>query len=408
MSNDNWTNISLEQQVSDGPFDASCYGTSHSDVSVDVSIRIYAVATLIFVVVGLIGNVLSMLVFSSRDMQTVSSNVYLLTLAASDSVYLVSVFLSKTLTTLRCWYFPETEADIVNRSTVACVAMQYLSDLFSDYSTCLILAFTIERAIAVFRPTRFKELCTVSRARGACALIFIVVSGTIAPYHVVSIGIWPGYDYCAILTEYEQMFYVLYVVEMILYRLVPVVVIATLNALIIYRVLRLARAKRQRQILGAGSASSHAADGAAGSSRRIANRKSESSTVVVATTRNRQQHHAEDRNLQLTIILILVSTSYVLAYIPVLIHFVMYKIHLSQVIDVPKNTMAIVGNYSKALYVAGFAINFFLYTVSGRVFRDQLIKIVCQCCMSHFRSNGASKSGAATRATRVSLPLNHL
>ena len=42
--------------------------------------------------------------------------------------------------------------------------------------------------------------------------------------------------------------------------------------------------------------------------------------------------------------------------------------------------MTIVGNYSKALYVAGFAINFFLYTMSGRVFRDQLKKIVCCCC----------------------------
>jgi len=36
--------------------------------------------------------------------------------------------------------------------------------------------------------------------------------------------------------------------------------------------------------------------------------------------------------------------------------------------------------YAKALYVAGFSINFFLYTVSGRVFRDQLRKIVCGCC----------------------------
>jgi len=87
--------------------------------------------------------------------------------------------------------------------------------------------------------------------------------------------------------------------------------------------------------------------------------------------------HAEDRNMQLTIILILISTSYVLAYIPVLLHFVMYKIQLSGLIPVSFEALDIVGNYSRALYVAGFAINFFLYTVSGRVFRDQLRKIVC-------------------------------
>jgi hypothetical protein len=118
---------------------------------------------------------------------------------------------------------------------------------------------------------------------------------------------------------------------------------------------------------------------------------------------NRQQHHTEDRNLQLTIILILVSTSYVLAYIPVLIHFVMYKIQLSKIIKVPGTTMTIVGNYSKALYVAGFAINFFLYTMSGRVFRDQLIKIVCRCYLFRRNGNDVTKS---TRAARNSIPHN--
>lgn len=88
-------------------------------------------------------------------------SLYLLTLAASDSFYLVSVFLSKTLTTLRCWYFIESALDIVNRSNVSCVLLQYLCDLFSNNSTCVILAFTVERAVAVFRPMRYKELCTV-------------------------------------------------------------------------------------------------------------------------------------------------------------------------------------------------------------------------------------------------------
>jgi len=49
-----------------------------------------------------------------------------------------------------------------------------------------------------------------------------------------------------------------------------------------------------------------------------------------------RKSHAEDRNLQLTIILILVSSSYVLAYIPVLLHFVMWKIQLSGLIAVSR------------------------------------------------------------------------
>ena len=64
-------------------YDASCHGTSSEDPVVMMSIRIYFVATLSFVIIGLVGNALSMLVFSSREMQGVSSNVYLLTLAAT-------------------------------------------------------------------------------------------------------------------------------------------------------------------------------------------------------------------------------------------------------------------------------------------------------------------------------------
>jgi hypothetical protein len=40
--------------------------------------------------------------------------------------------------------------------------------------------------------------------------------------------------------------------------------------------------------------------------------------------------------------------------------------------------MLIAGNYTRALYVLGFAINFFLYTISGRVFREQL-QFIIQC-----------------------------
>lgn len=301
-------------------------------------------------------------------MQAVSSNVYLLTLAASDSCYLVSVFLSKMLTTIRCWYFIQSTMDIVNRSDVSCVLMQYLSDLFSNNSTCVILAFTVERAVAVFKPMRYKELCTVARARCVCALIFVVIAVCIAPYHVTFIGIWVDYGICAILQKHEVVFYALYVLEMFIFRLVPVVIIAVINAFIIYRVTSLARTKRQWMTTG------NRHDSNASSAVAVARHREPSQTASARKT------HAEDRNLQLTIILILVSTSYVLAYVPVLIHFVMSKIQLSGLIPVSRKALAIVGNYSKALYVAGFAINFFLYTVSGRVFRDQLRKIVCGCC----------------------------
>jgi len=68
------------------------------------------------------------------------------------------VFLAKDLTLMRCLHFPDSRFDIVNRSSFWCKLLQYLTDLFSDFSGCLILAFTVERCIAAYMPTQFKRV----------------------------------------------------------------------------------------------------------------------------------------------------------------------------------------------------------------------------------------------------------
>jgi len=71
--------------------DQACYlyNSTASGSAVALSYNIFLGATLVFVVVGLVGNSLSLLVFSSAPMRSFSSNVYLLTLAISDSFYLI-------------------------------------------------------------------------------------------------------------------------------------------------------------------------------------------------------------------------------------------------------------------------------------------------------------------------------
>jgi len=186
-------------------FDASCYAVSSEDGRVMMSIRIFVWASLTFVASGLVGNTLSVLVFSSPEMRQMSSNVYLLALAVSDSLYLVSVLLGRLLTAARCWYFSDAPLDLVNRSQFFCVLQQYLSDLFADYSTCLILAFTVERGYAVFYPVAFKQRCTVTRARIVCASMFTVIGVCIAPYHAIAIGLYHDYNVCAIIERHEEV-----------------------------------------------------------------------------------------------------------------------------------------------------------------------------------------------------------
>ena len=69
-------------------------------------------------------------VFSSRDMRIVSSNVYLLLLAISDSLYLTAVFSTNSLKTMQCLFEFSPHSDVNNHSQLMCKLLQFMLDLF--------------------------------------------------------------------------------------------------------------------------------------------------------------------------------------------------------------------------------------------------------------------------------------
>lgn len=316
--------------------------------AVSVSHTIFIVFSIIFVVVGIIGNGISILVFSSKSMRVVSSNVYLWVLSVSDTCYLITVFFSKILPVVRCMHFKDSTFDVINRSNLLCKILQYFLDLFSDYSTCLILAFTIERFFACYHAVWFRQMCTVLRARIFCLAIFVTICIFIAPYHALFIGLYKHYDVCTVLVEAEKKFTIMYIVEAMAFRIVPVFIIAVLNLLIISKVTKLSRQRSRRR------------------SGAIINNK----PYGFIPTK-------EDRHIQLTTLLLIVSTCYIILYFPVLIHFLIWWLHRLEVLYLTEESLIVSQNYTKILYILGFAINFFLYTLSGKVFRDQLNCIMC-------------------------------
>ena len=321
----------------------ACYGFFMTP-GVTRSHRVYLFLCVLFVLVGLIGNALSVVVFASRDMRLISSNFYLLILAISDSMYLICVMCSRMTTSLRCLYIPSSHIDIFNRSTLMCKLLQFLLDLMSDYSTCLIMAFTIERYIAVYRPLQFKEVCTVRKARIVCATLFISTAIFIAPHHFLYIGRPQGLDVCTVLPDYETELTVLYIAESTVFRIVPIISIVVFNVLIITRVTQLTRSARN--------------------------------TTRIPSERSRIQRRS--KNMQLTVILVLVSSTYISAIMPTLIHFVIWKMERSGLLTASDASMMISQNYTRILYVMAFAINFFLYTLSGGIFREQLYHLLCK------------------------------
>lgn len=126
---------------------------------------------------------------------------------------------------------------------------------------------------------------------------------------------------------------------------------------------------------------------------QLAKRTSTKATAAAKTSNGRW----EDKSLQMTIMLIIVSTSYVLAYMPTLAHFFIWKLERLHVVDLSDRAVLIAQNYTRPLYVAGFAINFFLYTVSGPVFRRQLVRVV-GCGPSDWKRGDTAATTAAAAA----------
>jgi len=198
----------------------------------------------------------------------------------------------------------------------------------------------------------------------------------------------------------------MYLVEMITLRVIPVVAIALLNALIVSRVTRITRDRKRRRrhipllTVDAGTAMRRFSHSPVAANGVNDSRASVSSQSI-------RRASIDEKNLQLTIILILVSSTYVLFYLPVLVHFVIFKMKRSGIVDVGLTFLDVFGNYTKALHVAGFAINFLLYTVSGRVFREQLVAMLCRSRRRPFWCEDVCPAGAGgTVSTHAPIKLS--
>lgn len=111
--------------------------------------------TPILVHLGLLGNCLSVCVFFGTKLRYFSSSIYLGALAISDAIFLVTVFVV---------WLAMVEIDLFNRWGFNQFFV-YLSTFCSFLSVWLVVAFTVERYVAVRWPLRRQSLCTVARAK---------------------------------------------------------------------------------------------------------------------------------------------------------------------------------------------------------------------------------------------------
>ncbi|XP_075833632.1 thyrotropin-releasing hormone receptor-like [Microtus pennsylvanicus] len=116
---------------------------------------------------GIVGNAMVVLVvLTSQDMHT-PTNCYLVSLALADLIVLVAAGLPNVSDSLvGHWIYGHA----------GCLGITYFQYLGINVSSCSILAFTVERYIAICHPMKAQTVCTVARAKRIIAGIWGVTS----------------------------------------------------------------------------------------------------------------------------------------------------------------------------------------------------------------------------------------
>lgn len=200
--------------------------------SVLCSVQFYYTPILVYL--GSLGNCLSLVVFFGREMCQYSSSVYLGALAISDTGFLMSVFVV---------WLNMLEVSVFNRPGF-CQFIIYLTTLCSFMSVWLVVAFTIERFIAVEYPLYRQSMCTVARAKVAVAALTGLAMILCSPVLWLSA---PRLQYneegnvteCGHLAEGLESWATAYnVIDTVLTCVIPFTVIIILNVLIVRAVYR--------------------------------------------------------------------------------------------------------------------------------------------------------------------------
>ncbi|KAK3921195.1 Growth hormone secretagogue receptor type 1 [Frankliniella fusca] len=317
--------------------------------------------TPMLVTLGTLGNCLCVIVFFGTKLNKLSSSYYLSGLAISDTCCLVAVAAT---------WLEFIDIPVFNKNGF-CQLFVYIKSVCSFLSVWFVVAFTVERFVAVSYPLQRLSMCTVARARAILASLTLAGLGLYSPYLFISAVIpvpavqgAPGGSggaangtvlVCDMLKQWHNLARVLNYADICLTLVLPVLLILSLNACIARTVLRLARARKDL--------TNTAINGSGSLRGRRAPRR---------TLQHRGSTRPSGTQSKVTEMLLIVSTVFIALNLPSYIVRLYIFVNETTHQDEGSHTIVILQHYFNVLFDANFGINFVLYCVSGQNFRRAL------------------------------------
>ena len=311
------------------------------------------------VLVGILGNTLSFVTFTFSTLRQLSSSVYLAALAVADTGFLLCVIAS---------WSSNINVSIYHQPGW-CQTFVYLNYIFSFLSVWYVVGFTVERYIAVCFPFKRANMCTVQRARlvviglAVLAIMFYTFAiWTSASFKMTS-GPMSGHRWCYPYDKWRDVLQIMNTLDLIATLIIPFVVISFLNINIIWMLAKHRRLTNQMVIY----------------------RKTKQSETV-STVSSLLTPQANSGNIKVTRMLLVVSFTFLFLNIPGhimrLIDFIGYLVDSGYQTTLVKMQLVKLFTY---LYYVNFSINFLLYNLCGKNFRNALVSLLR--CKKRSRAN---------------------
>ncbi len=324
------------------------------------------------VIFGILGNMTSFLVFVFSDLRRMSWSVYLAALAASDSGFLVCLFVS--------W---SNDIGIhLYHTNGWCQVFVYLTYVWSFLSVWYIVAFSIERYIVVCFPLRRPEVCSPKRAKIVVVSLAVFALG-LYTFTIWTSGIQSQHGYAAFCsqTSNSKLVTIMTNIDTVITLLIPFLAILILNCLIIYTVTKY-QTLRTGMMRGENSTMS-ASQG---------NNKSNILRSSQNIHKKKKINTSSSRSIvRMTKMLVIVSSTFLFLNLPS--HAIRIYVFLlnNNFINVTDNDIHILITFRKifqCIFYVNFTINFFLYSACGGTFRAALTassekmkqRIIRLCC----------------------------
>ena len=339
---ENKSNTSIEDMIPDDMEDAGQYPSHYYD-----SVRYAKFYTLgVIIPLGLVFNSVASMIFLRKRMRNIGTAHYFVGLACADNIVLFGEFLLWTSS------FDSKGIimglDFIHQNTSVCRLVHFLRYMGRLWSSWLVVVICLDRYITIALPhVNLPSPCLdiLNKPIVVVASLALISTALSCPAFF-AVGVFPynGTNRCLILSAFDQTYHKWRQAVMILGELfLPSIIVAIFTALII---IRLTRARQ-----------------------RFPGQQSVTASGEERAARRR------NRDAQLTMALLSVATSFVILRLP---YIICYEINLNKENMSREMKYATYAAYSVSYLfaVANYAVNFFLYVISGVRFRMELLNML--------------------------------